>query len=272
MLKKVWEIIKENFMVIIAVFTSIFTIIYAALKLAIYVYWSGYFYELNIDSSFMKLNYDGFIYQVIFITLIMVIILYLMGMVNDLLTTNRKSIWKKEAKLIKKVKMFIKIVTLDFVVCVLFLSVANGPLIITLCVWRKVDLSIANVFIMLCFLFIIEILMLIIQRIDVVDKNKSKRSLEKRIEVVLLSALFLVSFSLAGAYYYGSVAIENKNKISLVDNGNYAITYSDGSKYILHKVQMNGNVLIIYRNEQMVINNEKCTYTVKDVEKIIISD
>lgn len=272
LLKKVWEILKENFMVILAICTTIFTIVYATLKLAIYVYWSGYFNELNIDSSFMKINYDGFVFQVIFISLIVIIIIYLLWVVNDILVTIRKRIWGKEAKLGKKVKMLLEIGVLDVLVCTLFLSIANGPLIIVLCVWRQIDLSITNVFITLSSLCLMEIFMLIIHKIDAEDKNKVKKSLENRVGTVLLFTLIFASFGLAGSYYYGSKSIEDKNKISLVENEQYAITYSDGEKYILHKVQMDGNVVIINRNEQMVIGNEKCTYIVKYVDKIITSD
>ena len=69
MTNKLWNILKENFTVILGIITVITTCTYSFLKLLIYVYWSGYFHELNIDTSFMKLSYDGFVFQVILLRL-----------------------------------------------------------------------------------------------------------------------------------------------------------------------------------------------------------
>lgn len=272
MLKKIWEMLKENYMVILAIFTTIFTIVYATLKLAIYVYWSGYFHELNIDSSFMRINYDGFVFQAIFFSVIVIIILYLTWMVNGIFTNIQKRLWKKEAKPIEKVGVFIKIGVLDALVCGIFLSIANGPLVIVVCVWRQIELSFINIFITLSYLCIAEILILIIQKINADDKNATKKSLESRILTVLLLTLTFAGFGLAGTYYYGSKALEENKEIRFVGNEQYAITYSDGDKYILHKIQFDGIMVTINRNEQKIISNENCTYIVRHIDKIVISD
>ena len=48
-MKKLWKIIKENITVVLAMTTAFLSVVYAGIRLMIYVYWMGYFKELNIQ-------------------------------------------------------------------------------------------------------------------------------------------------------------------------------------------------------------------------------
>ena len=78
MLKTMWEKLKKNYAVLIAIATTFVTIVYAAIKFIIYTYWSGYFKRLNIDNNFIKLDYDGVIYQAVFVFIMLLAVLYVM--------------------------------------------------------------------------------------------------------------------------------------------------------------------------------------------------
>lgn len=58
-MKKLWKIIKENITVVLAMTTAFLSVVYAGIRLMIYVYWMGYFKELNIDANVMNINYEG---------------------------------------------------------------------------------------------------------------------------------------------------------------------------------------------------------------------
>ena len=59
-MKKLWKIIKENITVVLAMTTAFLSVVYAGIRLMIYVYWMGYFKELNIDlNSFLKFPCEG---------------------------------------------------------------------------------------------------------------------------------------------------------------------------------------------------------------------
>lgn len=46
-MKKLWKIIKENITVVLAMTTAFLSVVYAGIRLMIYVYWMGYFKELK---------------------------------------------------------------------------------------------------------------------------------------------------------------------------------------------------------------------------------
>ena len=54
-MKKLWKIIKENITVVLAMTTAFLSVVYAGIRLMIYVYWMGYFKELNIDANVMNI-------------------------------------------------------------------------------------------------------------------------------------------------------------------------------------------------------------------------
>ena len=55
-MKKLWKIIKENITVVLAMTTAFLSVVYAGIRLMIYVYWMGYFKELNIDANVMNIS------------------------------------------------------------------------------------------------------------------------------------------------------------------------------------------------------------------------
>lgn len=50
-MKKLWKIIKENITVVLAMTTAFLSVVYAGIRLMIYVYWMGYFKELFFAST-----------------------------------------------------------------------------------------------------------------------------------------------------------------------------------------------------------------------------
>ena len=72
----------------------------------IYVYWSGYFHELNIDTSFMKLSYDGFVFQVIFIATMLCAVIFLMYLVGNMFNNTREEIKKQPGTIWNRVICF----------------------------------------------------------------------------------------------------------------------------------------------------------------------
>lgn len=86
MLKKGWDFIKENVVAIITVITTIFTIVYAVLRLCIYVYWNGYFTRLNIDRSVMNLNFDKSIFWVVFVSIVLFVVLFFVAWAYEVVT------------------------------------------------------------------------------------------------------------------------------------------------------------------------------------------
>jgi len=90
--------------------------------------------------------------------------------------------------------------------------------------------------------------------------------------MAMLKGLLLLSLWLAIIYYAGSQAYVTGNTVRLVEDEQYAITYSDGEIYILHKVKLENEKAVIYRNEQRIISTEDCNSTVRKVEEIVICD
>ena len=75
-MKKLWKIIKENITVVLAMTTAFLSVVYAGIRLMIYVYWMGYFKELNIDANVMNINYEGNLFQVIFLAGLLLLLFY----------------------------------------------------------------------------------------------------------------------------------------------------------------------------------------------------
>ena len=89
--------------------------------------------------------------------------------------------------------------------------------------------------------------------------------------IILYISVFL-SFILAIAYCIGSQSVKAETKLRLVENEKYVITYSDGEHYVLHRVKIEENKAVIYRNEQKIISIEDCEYFVVPVEEILVND
>lgn len=277
MLKKVWDYVKDNLGTIIAIGTVALTIIYAILKLVIYVYWKGYFDELNIDHSYMNLNYDNTIFSVVSVGVIFLAIYYLMCLVNKLCSWVYIKLWDRSAKRLIKMLKFSAIGIINFILANIYLFIGNLPLTIVLYISSQVELSLTNLCIGILQWNILEILLLIVHEWNKRDKNeenedKNNGKIDTRIGSYLLLVVVCACFGLTSIYYLGSEAIENEKKLKLVRNREYVVTYSDGEQYILHRVQIENEMATIYRNEQLVIDNKDCECLVMKIENIQITD
>lgn len=101
-MRRLWKIIKENFPVALAMATTFLSIVYAGMRLMIYVYWMGYFKELNIDANILEINYEGNLFQVIFYGGIILLIVYIYGMLDETYKKVREQIRNKEGTWLKK--------------------------------------------------------------------------------------------------------------------------------------------------------------------------
>lgn len=101
-MRRLWKIIKENFPVALAMATTFLSIVYAGMRLMIYVYWMGYFKELNIDANILEINYEGNLFQVIFYGGIILLIVYIFGMLDETYKKVREQIRNKEGTWLKK--------------------------------------------------------------------------------------------------------------------------------------------------------------------------
>lgn len=53
----------------------------------------------------------------------------------------------------------------------------------------------------------------------------------------------------------------------MVRGETFANTYSDWEHYVLHRSEINGDKILIHRNEQKIIGVEDCEYSVVNVKK-----
>ena len=111
-MRRLWKIIKENFPVALAMATTFLSIVYAGMRLMIYVYWMGYFKELNIDANILEINYEGNLFQVIFYGGIILLIVYIYGMLDETYKKVREQIRNKEGTWLKKFFFAIGVVSL----------------------------------------------------------------------------------------------------------------------------------------------------------------
>ena len=109
-MRRLWKIIKENFPVALAMATTFLSIVYAGMRLMIYVYWMGYFKELNIDANILEINYEGNLFQVIFYGGIILLIVYIYGMLDETYKKVREQIRNKEGTWLKKLFFAIGVV------------------------------------------------------------------------------------------------------------------------------------------------------------------
>lgn len=272
MLKKGWDFIKENVAVVITLTTALLTVVYATLRLCIYVYWRGYFTRLNIDISIINLDFDKSIFAVVFISIILFVVLFFMAWANevviDIMKKEMGSQRKGARKILYAVKAFGKALLLSFII----LSIINLPLIMLLTAVTQVNASIAYILVLLLLLYIMEILFLFVQKTTKRKGEKKEKVTEKDIALIITEVLAMALFILATLFYSGTLAIDNKNNVQLVENQEYMISYCDGEYYVLHKAEYNDDIITVYRNEQKIVNIEGCEYSVKQVEKVIVKD
>lgn len=154
MLKKVWEKLQKHYAAVITIVTSSVTIVYAIIKLIIYTYWSGYFENLNINNLFIKLDYEGVIYQAFFIFIMLLAVFYLMYILESIYVVKWNEFKQKEKN---KILRFIYMTLRNLFYTVLTLFIANYPWVIFLCAWGNLELNIISIFTIIFLLGLFEV-------------------------------------------------------------------------------------------------------------------
>lgn len=272
MLKKGWSFIKENVVTIITVITALLTFVYAALRLCIYVYWKGYFRSLNIDMSAMNINFDKSVFLVVFVSIILFVVLFFVAwvdeIVTDIINKERELQLKGIKKLISKIKACGKILLSSIII----LSIINLPLILLLTPINNIKVTIIEMFAFLFVFYVMEMLFIFSQLITRKNDRKKEKITERDIAFKIIAILATMLIILAMLFYGGTEAIDKKTSVQLVENEKYMISYCDGERYVLHKVEYAGEQIVIYRNEQKIVAMEDCEISIKQVKEIDIRD
>ena len=272
MLKKGWEFVKENVAAIITVVTAILTVVYAALRLCMYVYWKGYFTRLNIDASIMNLNFDNSIFAVIFVSIILFVVIFFMAWVFEIINDIKKKEKEQQLKGMRKFFYKLKAFGKGLVLSLIILSFINVPLIMLFVSVAWINVTISNAIYLFILLYIMEMLFIFIQMTTSKQHEKKEKTTERDIAIKIIEVLVFVFIILVASFYGGSHAIDKKTNVQLVENEAYMISYCDGEHYVLHKVEYGEEEITIYRNEQKIVGIEDCEYSIKKVEKVIIKD
>lgn len=272
MLKKGWDFIKENVAAIVTVITAILTVVYAALRLCMYVYWKGYFTRLNIDVSIMNLNFDNSIFAVIFVSVILFVVLFFMAWVHEIISDIKKKAKERRIKGFKKIFYKMRDLGKGALLSIIILSIINFPLIMLLVSVAGIGSTISNVGALFLLLYIMEMLFIFIQLMTTKKGEKKEKSKESAIALKVIEVLVFVLIILVTAFYDGNKAIDKKTHVQLVENAEYMISYCDGEHFVLHKVKYEEGEITIYKNEQKIIGVEDCEYSIKNVGKVIVDD
>lgn len=272
MLKRGWTFIKENAVAIITVITALLTFVYAVLRLCIYVYWSGYFTRLNIDTSIMNINFDKSVFLVVFVSVILFVVLFFVAWVDEIITdimSREKELQLRGLKkFISKIKACGKMLFISF----LILSIVNLPLTLLLTPVTQIKVTIIEMFAFLLMLYILEMLFIFLQLMTRKKNNKKEKITERDIAFKIIEIFAIILIILAMLFYGGAEAIDKKSSVQLVENEEYMITYCDGEHYVLHKVEYTGEEIVIYRNEQKIVGIENCEVSIKQIKEIDIRD
>lgn len=266
-MKKLWKIIKENIAVVLAMTTAFLSAVYAGIRLMIYVYWMGYFKELNIDANVLNINYEGNLFQVIFLAGILLLLLYVFAMLDEGFKKYRRAIDKEKQSKIKRICAWIKMVWKCFWISLILLSIANLPLTLVIGVMAHADMVIPQMCVGIILLYIFEMIMYIVFKLQK-KEDLGFKNWEDKIGFVILCGCVICSFILAGLYYSGSQRIGSQREFRMVRGETYTITYSDREHYVLHRSKINGDEILIYRDEQKIIDVEDCEYSVVNVKKV----
>lgn len=272
MVKKLWNWLIENFKEVLAVCTAGLTVIYTAFRLVAYVYWYGYFKRLNIDSRFIKVDYEGTIFQVVFFFVVVLVMIYMMDYWLELVGTTAKRLWKKDVKWYSNLLPGIVIAFWSALSWAFFGSIANVPLIVTLCVYLEIEINALIIIGLAIIMSIVEIFCAIVMKISNHESDAEKQSLTSKITVALTMGVICTGIVLAGTYYSGSIALKEQDRLFLVENGQYAITYNDGSRYILHGVVIENEKAYVDRNKQKIVEIEGLEYEVKYFDEIKVGN
>ena len=272
MIKKVWEFIKENVAAIVTVVTAVLTVVYAIMRLCIYVYWNGYFTRLNIDRSVMIINFDKSIFFVVFVSIVSFVVMFFVAWVYEVVTDILKKEKERQLKgvkwIISKIKAFIKSSFLSFII----LSIINWPLIMLLTPLMKISISIMEKCVLFVLLYVMEIFFVVLEITTGKRDKKKEKTSERDVAFKILGMLAMVLVIISALFYGGTQAIDKKTNIQLVENEEYMISYCDGEHFVLHKVKYKEGEITIYLNEQKIIGVEDCEYSIKKVKKIIVED
>lgn len=272
MIKKVWDFIKENVAAIITVVTAMLTVVYAVLRLCMYIYWKGYFTRLNIDTSLMDLNFDNSIFTVVFVSIVLFVVFFFMAWVDEIISDIKKKQKERQIKGIKKIFYMIKDFGKGIFLSLFILSFINVPLVILLVSMSEASTNISNTGAIFVLLYVTEMLSIITQRITVKPHEKKEESKERAIAIKVIGGLAIVLMILVLIFNNGSSVIDKKTRIQLVENDEYMISYCDGEHYVLHKVEYSEEEIVICKNEQKVVDVENCEISIKQIEKIIVRD
>ncbi len=271
-MRRLWKIIKENFPVALAMATTFLSIVYAGMRLMIYVYWMGYFKELNIDANILEINYEGNLFQVIFYGGIILLIVYIFGMLDETYKKVGEQIRNKEGTWLKKLFFAIGKVTKSFLLSFFMLAIANFPFSLVICVMSHLDIKFINFCAIDIVLFGMETVMYGTYKLQKGDDASRRKDWKEKLGIFILVGCLLSSFVLAVLYYTGSKRFENQREVRMVNEGNYIITYSDHEHYVLHRIEKVGNEILVYRNEQKIIGVDDCNYSIRKIEGIRIVD
>lgn len=272
MIKKYWDFIKENVAPIIAIVTAVFTVVYAALRLCVYVYWQGYFTRLNIDVSIMNTNFDKSIFSVVFISIIVFVVLFFMAWVFELICDIKKKVSNSMLKGYKKFLEVVIAVGKGFILSFIILAMINAPLILLLAAASGIVTTVSNSSVLLVLLYIMEMLFIFTQMLMVKKEEKGEKKKGQDITIKIIEGLVFILIILAILFYDGSQAIDKRKSLQLVEDEEYVITYCDGEHYVLHKVKYGVDKTIVYRNLQKIVSIEDVEYSIKSTDKVQTQD
>ena len=110
-------------------------------------------------------------------------------------------------------------------------------------------------------------------RVFTSKKHKSNDKVKERdIVIMIIKAILCVFIVTVSLFWMGNQAIEKRTSIQLVENEEYMITYCGGDNYMLHRVSYASGEVIIYRNEQKIVDKVNCEISVKKVKKVEIRE
>lgn len=272
MLKKGWKFVKENVAAIITVVTAILTVVYAALRLCMYVYWKGYFMRLNIDVSIMNLNFDKSIFAVIFVSIILFVVLFFMAWVFEIINDIKKKEKERQLKGIRKILDKLNSFGKGIVLSLIILSIINVPLIMLLVSLAGINVTTSNAIYLFILLYIMEMLFIFTQMTTSKQHEKKEKTTERDFAIKIIEVLAFVLIIFATLFYGGSKAIDKKTQVQLVENEEYMISYCTGEHYVLHKVEYNTEEIIIHKNVQKIVSIEDCEVSIRQIKSIEVVD
>ena len=272
MLKKIWDFIKDNIAVIISLLAATLAVIYAVLRFFVYIFWKGYFTRLNIDSSLMNLNFDNSIFFVILSSIILFIVLLFMAWVYCVLIDIGKKISEIQIKGFQKVYFYLKNGSKGFFLSFVILFLANISVVIFLISLSETSVSVSSFYGIFFLLYLIEMLLIFTHIVSRKRNDKKNTKIENVITVKVYEFLVFSSIIMAIVFYSGSRRIERCQHFQLVQNQEYVITYNDGTHYVLHKIDYNNEEIVIYKNEQKIIDINNCEISVKRISNVRIVD